>query len=310
MIEAHLEKDLFGASGPFRLSVHFRVDDGQCVTFYGPSGAGKTTILRILAGLEKPQEGFIRVKGESWFDAKKRILLPSHKRRVGFVFQSYALFPNMTVGENIAYAMQKKSSAKLEDLLNLAGILELKGRYPSTLSGGQQQRVALIRAIAREPIILLLDEPLSALDIPTRLELQDEILRIHRLLGTATILVSHDKQEVFRMADMVLSIKEGRIHSEGSPREVFFKRRFSPKFAVTGRVLAIEKADIVFRAFVATGAEMLQVILGERDAKRFKPGDEVLVASKAFNPMLLPLFEPFETKAPHREFPVGVGYVD
>lgn len=226
------------------------------------------------------------------------------------MFQSYALFPNMTVGGNVAYAMQKKSSAKLEDLLGLAGILELKDRYPSTLSGGQQQRVALIRAVASEPKLLLLDEPLSALDIPTRLELQDEILRIHRLFGIETILVSHDKQEVFRMADRVLSIKEGRIHAEGSPRGVFFKRRFSPKFAVTGRVLAIERADVVFRAFVATGTEILQVILGERDAKRFKPGDEVLVASKAFNPMLLPLFEPFDTQAPQHACPVTIGYVD
>ena len=310
MIEAHLEKDLLGASGPFRLCVRLRIEDGQFTALYGPSGAGKTTILRMLAGLETPQEGFIRVHGESWFDAKKQILLHSRKRRVGFVFQSYALFPNMTVGGNVAYAMQKKSDVKLEDLLNLAGILELKDRYPSTLSGGQQQRVALIRAIAREPMILLLDEPLSSLDVPTRLELQDEVLRIHELLGTATILVSHDKQEVFRMADRVLSIKEGRIHTEGSPRETFFKRRFSPKFAVTGRVLAIERADIVFRAFVATGTEILQVILGEREAKRFKPGDEVLVASKAFNPMLLPLLEPLETKESRHACPVGVGYVD
>lgn len=310
MIEAHLEKDLFGDSGPFRLSVRFRVDEGQCVTFYGPSGAGKTTILRMLAGLETPQEGFIRVNDKSWFDARKRTLLPSNKREVGFVFQSYALFPNMTVGGNVAYGMKKKSPIKLEDLLHTAGILELKDRYPSTLSGGQKQRVALIRAVASEPKLLLLDEPLSALDVPTRLELQDEILRIHKLLGAATILVSHDKQEVFRMSERVLGIQKGRIYAEGSPREVFFKRRFSPKFAVTGRVLSIEKADVVFRAFVATGTEILQVILGEREAERFKPGDEVLIASKAFNPLLLPLNEPLETKETLQACQAGVGYVD
>lgn len=310
MIEAYLEKTLHGASGPFRLSISLQIEPGRLLALYGPSGSGKTTILRMLSGLETPERGFIRTDGVPWFDSQQGTFVPTHKRKVGLVFQSYALFPNMTVAQNIAYAMPVKNQAKLKELLQMAGILDLKDRYPATLSGGQKQRIALIRAIASKPRILLLDEPLSALDTKIRLELQEEILRLHRRYGCTTLLVSHDKQEVFKMADWVLCLSEGRIQTEGTPKEVFFKKRFSPKFAVTGRILSIERADILFRVYVATSTEVLQVVLGEREAGRFKPGDEVLVASKAFNPLLLPLKEPMEPLEPlMAEFP-GMGYLD
>lgn len=310
MMEAFLEKTLHGASGPFRLSVRLHIETGSLIALYGPSGSGKTTILRMIAGLETPENGFIRVDGATWLDSGKGVFVPARKRKVGLVFQSYALFPNMTIAQNIAYAMPRKDPVKLKELLQIAGILDLKDRYPDTLSGGQKQRIALIRSIASEPRILLLDEPLSALDARTRLELQEEVLRLHRLYGCTTLLVSHDKQEVFKMADRVLCLSEGRIQTEGTPKEVFFKRRFSPKFAVTGQVLSIEKADILFRVYVATSTDILQVVLGKQEAERFKPGDEVLIASKAFNPLLLPIDEPLNPMQPLLAELQGIGYTD
>jgi molybdate transport system ATP-binding protein len=310
MIEAFLEKTLHGARGPFRLSVRLHIETDRLIALYGPSGSGKTPILRMIAGLETPENGFIRADGVPWFDSEKGVLIPAHKRKVGLVFQSYALFPNMTIAQNITYAMPRKDQAKLKELLQIAGVLDLKDRYPDTLSGGQKQRIALIRSIASEPRSLLLDEPLSALDARLRLELQEEVLRLHRRYTCTTLLVSHDKQEVFKMADWMLCLSEGRILSEGTPKGVFFKRHFSPKFAVTGRVLSIEKADILFRAYVATSTEVLQVVLGEQEAKRFKPGDEVLIASKAFNPLLLPINGPMESVAFTQEGPQGIGYMD
>lgn len=292
MISLSLVKTLSGAAGPFDLSVEVTIDQGSLLSLYGKSGSGKTTLLRMLAGLEKPDSGRIEVNGELWFDSQSGVNLPPQKRRVGMVFQQYALFPSMTVRENLLFAQNRKEPERVDEMLELTGLSALKNRFPSTLSGGQQQRVALARAILRKPGILLLDEPLSALDLQTRTRLQDEILAIHGRFGLTTILVSHDKQEVFKLADRVAVIETGRIISDGSPIEVFLGRITSDKFSFVSTILSIRKVDCIYLAVIGAGNELVEVVLCERDVATLKPGDEVLVASKAFNPIVMKLQKP------------------
>ncbi|NTV46975.1 MAG: ATP-binding cassette domain-containing protein, partial [Chlorobiales bacterium] len=175
---------------------------------------------------------------------------------------------------------------KISDLLETVELTELKDRYPATLSGGQQQRVAVARALARDPELLLLDEPLSALDMAMRVKLQDEIRRIHEKFNLATVLVSHEKQEVIRLASRILWLDNGKIVKTGSPKQVFLTRNFSAKFSFVGTVLDIIKSDIIYRATISVGSELVQVVLTEDDVKEIKIGDQVLIASKAFNPIV------------------------
>ena len=289
MIRFCVTKALIGADAPFELSVDISIPHETLHTIYGKSGSGKTTILRILAGLEKPDKGFIEINGQVWFDSSKGVNLSPQKRKVGLVFQDYALFGTMTVMENLKFAQGKKNEKKINDLLELTGIMSLKDRYPSRLSGGQQQRVALARAILREPDILLLDEPLSALDQQTRYQLQDEILKYHKSFGLTTILVSHDKQEVFKLSDAVTVIDRGKIIRSGTPLEVFLESITSHKFSFASTILSIRKVDCIYLAVIGAGNELVEVVLSEQDITTLKEGDEVLVASKAFNPIVMKL---------------------
>ncbi len=286
MINLSATKKLMGADGPFELSVDFSLEQGTLLTLFGVSGSGKTTLLRILAGLEKPESGRIEVNKRVWFDSNQGIDLPPQKRSIGFVFQDYSLFPTMTVRENLRYAQKKRNDSKILDILDLTGLSELQGRYPATLSGGQQQRVALARAIVREPEILLLDEPLSALDTETRIRLQDEILRIHNTLGLTTILVSHDRQEVFKLSDGVALIDKGRILRHGATLDMFIDKPTSNKFSFVSTILNIRKVDAIYLAVIGVGNELAEVVLCESDLQDLKIGDDVLVASKAFNPIV------------------------
>jgi len=182
MIHIAIQKTLQGAQGEFCLEVDLEIEAHTFLAISGPSGNGKTTLLRILAGLEMPDSGVIRIEDQIWFDHKKRINLPPQKRAIGFLFQDYALFPHLSVYENIAYGAQNLSI--VEELLTLMDLTELKDRNPQSLSGGQRQRVGLARAMARMPKILLLDEPLSALDKSTRLKLQNALLELHERFQT------------------------------------------------------------------------------------------------------------------------------
>lgn len=289
MIRLKVTKNLLGADGPFELSVDLEVQPESLLTLYGKSGSGKTTLLRMLAGLETPDSGRIEVNGKIWFDSSKRICLPPQKRKVGLVFQDYALFPSMTVKENLAFAQEKKDARAVEKMLELTGLLSLSNRYPATLSGGQNQRVAISRAILRNPEILLLDEPLSALDQSSRNRLQDEILKVHRSFGLTTLLVSHDKQEVFKLSDKVAIIDKGLITKSGTPLDVFLDRITSNKFSFISTILSIRKVDCIYLAVIGAGNELVEVVLSENDIKTLKTGDEVLVASKAFNPIVMKL---------------------
>ncbi|WP_229310759.1 sulfate/molybdate ABC transporter ATP-binding protein [Larkinella arboricola] len=209
-IHLHARMNLLFASGPAPLEVDFTLKAGSLTGLYGPSGSGKTTLLRILAGLTTPEMGLIRVDDQLWLDTERRINVPTQQRNVGMVFQDAALFPNMSVRENVQFAAENRRDPIVEELLELAGLTSLANRKPATLSGGQRQRVALIRALARRPRMLLLDEPFSALDFETRAQLLSELVRLHQRFGTTTVLVTHHQEEIQRVADRFIKLERGR----------------------------------------------------------------------------------------------------
>ena len=212
MIRLDLKKELHTCDGVVLLNVNFEVGKGELVTLFGKSGAGKTTVLRMIAGLMEPAQGYIEVDGEVWFDSRRRINRPPQKRQVGFVFQEYTLFPHMTVEENLRFALQDERDIEMmESLLAVTRLIEFRRRRPDYLSGGQKQRVALIRALLRKPKVFLLDEPLSALDYDLRVKLQGEILEIHKRFNVPTIFVSHDFTEILKLSNRILLLENGGI---------------------------------------------------------------------------------------------------
>lgn len=208
------------AATPIPLDAAFRVAPGELLALVGHSGSGKTTLLRTIAGLWQPDHARVAVDGVTWLDTGARITLPSHRRRVGVVFQHYALFPHMSAAQNVMAAMARPDPAeagRLLDLLNLQGLAE---RRPGQLSGGQQQRVALARALARRPQALLLDEPFSAVDRATRERLHGEIIALRAHLNMPVVLVTHDVNEAQLLADRMAVIEGGRMLREGTTAEV------------------------------------------------------------------------------------------
>jgi len=287
MIELSIQKKLSAPSGEMNLDVQCKIEQGKLVTLYGKSGAGKTSTLRILAGLLKADSGKIIVNGKTWLDANNKITFTPQQRKVGFVFQDYALFPNMTVKENLQFALQKKQSQQIiSELIELIELGELQHRKPKTLSGGQQQRVALARALVQKPELLLLDEPLSALDFEMRNKLQRYLLQVHQEYGLTTILISHDISEILKLSSEILVIENGKIIQQGSPIEVFSQKKVSGKFQFTGEIIGMEKQDFIYILAILIGKDLVKVVADEGEAKSLKIGDKVLVASKAFNPII------------------------
>ena len=281
MIALKVRKKLQGAAGAMELAVELELEPGSFTAIQGPSGSGKTTLLRILAGLEEA-EGEISVEGEFWLRGRRA--LPPQERSIGFVFQEYALFPNMTVRENLLYAASDEALA--DRLLELTELTELAERNPATLSGGQKQRVALCRALMRRPKLLLMDEPLSALDPAMRGQLQETILRLHRELGTTTLMVSHDPAEIYRLAQRVIRLEAGRVSADGTPHRLLLEASGSQKFSFHGELLQIEKRDAIYVAVVAIGQQIVEVVLSTREAEGLRPGDRVVLGAKAFAPTL------------------------
>jgi len=215
----HLEKS-FGTNRVVK-DFNLAVDKGEFISLLGPSGCGKTTVLRMVAGFETPSLGSIRI------DGKDVVRLRPNQRNIGMVFQAYALFPNLTVAQNVAFGMKvagvpsAQRTARVAEMLALIGLPDLGGRYPFQLSGGQQQRVALARALAVRPQVLLLDEPLSALDAKIRVSLRTEIRQIQRELGITTIFVTHDQEEALSMSDRVVVMNGGVAEQVAEPFEIY-----------------------------------------------------------------------------------------
>ncbi|MDO8177067.1 MAG: ABC transporter ATP-binding protein [Undibacterium sp.] len=289
MLELSLQKQLHSATGEMLLDVQMRLESNAFATLFGPSGAGKTTILRMLAGLIPPDHGRIVVDGVTWFDdgaTGKKINLPPQQRSIGYVFQDYALFPNLTVRGNVAYATSKDQSAWVDRLLSMTGLSELHDRLPQTLSGGQKQRVALARALARKPTLLLLDEPLSALDGALRLQLQDELLRLHQECGLTTLLVSHDVGEVFKLSQQVIQLESGKVVRSGSPAAVFLQQRVQGKLNLRAQVLAIRREEVIYVLSLLIGQDIVEIIAAEDEVVGLKVGDGISISTKAFSPLI------------------------
>jgi molybdate transport system ATP-binding protein len=215
------------AEAPIPLAARFRAGRGEILALVGPSGSGKSTLLRTIAGLYRPAHGRVVADGETWLDTQGGIFLPPHRRRVGLVPQSYALFPHMTAEGNVAASLgdlpradRADRAARAREILALVHLAGLEGRRPAEMSGGQQQRVAVARALAREPRALLLDEPFSAVDRATRERLYREIAELRRALDMPVVLVTHDMDEAARLADRMVVLLQGRTLQEGPPLEV------------------------------------------------------------------------------------------
>lgn len=241
----NLEKS-FGSTRVVK-SFNLGIEKGEFVSLLGPSGCGKTTVLRMVAGFETPTSGAILIEG------KDVVAQRPNQRKIGMVFQSYALFPNLTVAQNVGFGLKvagvaaSESTARVTEMLRLIGLPDLGNRYPFQLSGGQQQRVALARALAVRPRVLLLDEPLSALDAKIRVSLRTEIREIQRELGITTIFVTHDQEEALTMSDRVVVMNGGIAEQVGAPFEIYNRptTRFVANFVGTlnNFVATVDDAD-------------------------------------------------------------------
>lgn len=280
MIEFSLQKTRRGAHGALLLDVRATLAAGSFTVLSGASGAGKTTLLRLLCGLEQPDSGTLHVNGECWFAHDR--LLPVQQRRIGMVFQDYALFPHLSVRDNIAFGAARGDEALVSELIMLCGLSELAKQPPAQLSGGQKQRVALARALASRPQLLLLDEPLSALDHQLRRQLQTMLRDMHQRFSLTTVMVSHDLGEIFAVADQVLQLDNGKIIARGTPADVFLQtQRDSSRVALHGEVLALHAADVMWRVTVLIAGELVDVLLCQNDAAGLVPGQRVRLSAGA-----------------------------
>lgn len=278
MIEISVNKSLNSVERNIKLDISIKLENNIFLAISGKSGSGKTTFLRILAGLES-SKGYIRVDDEIWQDEKK--FMPPQKRKIGFVFQDYALFENFNVRENLLYV--KKDKILADKLLKMTNLTNLENRKPNTLSGGEKQRVALCRAMMREPRVLLLDEPLSALDPALRYDLGQEILNLHNEFGINTIMITHEPSEIYRLSNLMLELNDGKMIKFGNPKELLLKTSGSQKFAHSGRILELKEIDCVVVAVVSVGLQITQIALSKLEAKPLKVGDNVIISTKAFN---------------------------
>lgn len=275
LIEIKVTKKIHTSCGNQVLNIDLKISNHEIVALFGQSGVGKTTLLRMVAGLTMPDSGFIKVGNEIWYDSSKNIHLKTQKRNIGFVFQDYALFPNMTVKEHLLFAnpdTDKKFVSELLDIFNLKGLCQ---RKPEKLSGGQRQRLAVARALARKPMILLLDEPLSALDYENRSILQNEILLAHKNFNATTLLVSHDINEVIVMANYVYIIENGTIIKKGLPQEIFNK----PNFQIIGKIINFENNE----AIVLIDNMLTKIPLDNIAKNALKINDEILIKDNIDN---------------------------
>jgi molybdate transport system ATP-binding protein len=250
MIRIDITKNLHGSQGEMQLLVNTVVKQKEFVVLMGESGSGKTTLLRVLAGLEEAS-GTIEVGEAIWLSDSK--ILPPGQREIGFVFQDYALFDNMTVEGNLLFVNEDKILAK--ELLAMTGLTALAQRNVQALSGGQKQRVSLCRAMMQKPKLLLMDEPLSALDPVMRSKLQQEIKQLHERFGTTTIMVSHDVREVYALADRVWKMEQGKVVQDGTIDEIFSSHN-------SGRNVEVLKLQNQ-KATVCVAGECLEVEVSE-----------------------------------------------
>jgi molybdate transport system ATP-binding protein len=276
-IKIKIKKLLHGSSKEMLLDIDLEIKKGSFVALTGESGSGKTTLLRILSGLEEA-EGEIIVDNTIWQD--KEHFLPPQKRKIGFVFQDYALFLNMSVQDNLLFVKKDKELAT--QLLKLTNLYELRDRYPNSLSGGQKQRVSLCRAIMNQPQLLLMDEPLSALDIDMRKKLQNEILLLHKKFNMTTIMVSHDPSEIYHLSSRVIVLKNGKVIDDDTPKKIFFKDTNSNRLSFEGEILDILEVDTIFVVIISVGHQLREIVVDKERAKNLKIGNRITISVNSF----------------------------
>jgi molybdate transport system ATP-binding protein len=285
MIDFALQKKLHTADGEMQLQMNVQIDSGKFVSLYGSSGAGKTSVLRMLAGFMKPDNGYITMNDMPWFNAQQRLNVEPQQRKTGFVFQDYALFPNMNVRENIAFALgRRETSTIVNELLELTGLSMLAQRKIQALSGGQKQRVALARAIAKRPLLLLLDEPLSAIDNAMRTQLQTTLLEVHKRFNLTTILVSHDIDEIIKLSDAVIHLEQGVVQQNTSPA-AFFMNGKNNAAALTGNIVLIDNNGTAAFTVVLLNNRMIKINITEHDVN-FSIGEQVEIVYKNAVPVI------------------------
>ncbi|MFO1176506.1 MAG: ABC transporter ATP-binding protein [Paracoccaceae bacterium] len=271
-IEVQAVAKSFGSFTALR-SVSFDIYDNEFFTLLGPSGCGKTTLLRMLAGFDTPTEGTIRLHGRDILD------LPPHKRRVNTVFQSYALFPHMTLEQNIGFGLQNlgwdraRQARRIGEMLEMVHMTQFAGRKPAQLSGGQRQRIALARALAPEPEVLLLDEPLSALDLKLRQAMRDELRTLQRQTGITFVFVTHDQEEALDMSDRICVLGDGMIQQIGTPDEIYEDpvNRFVADFIGETNFLAVEVASVAGDKATVRTPMGFEVTTFQRQAQAGRP---------------------------------------
>ncbi|WP_031428875.1 ATP-binding cassette domain-containing protein [Flavimarina sp. Hel_I_48] len=287
MIEISLRKALNLAKGASVLEADFNLQPEIAYTLYGASGAGKTSIFRMLSGLMKPDCGRITVNGTIWYDSEEKINLKPQQRNVGFMFQDYALFPNMSVRENLNFALKKGQNKSIIDhLMEIIELNELQHRNPQELSGGQQQRVALARALVNKPELVLLDEPLAALDKTMRLTLQRYITKVQQEFGFTLLLISHDVGEILRVSQQLFELKDGQLQPPREPASFFTGNAVSGKFQFEAEIINSSKEGILFILDLLVGNRLIKVVVPPEVVADLQPGDQVIVASKGFNPLI------------------------
>lgn len=269
LLDLNFEKTLQRVEGVRQLKVEMSLDQGDFVAIYGPSGIGKTTLLRVVAGLSQVDKGTLYVQKKAWFDTTQKVYLPSHQRKVGFVFQDYALFPNMTVLENLRFA--NPNIDLIQTLLKETNLEGLKDKKPQQLSGGQQQRVALARALLVESPVLLLDEPLSALDSTLRRDMQTLIATLHQKYNRTVLMVSHDILEIITLANKILVIKEKEAILYNNPKTYFQSIDLLQEIEEIGTIISLEENQVTLQV----NEQIRKVQRSMINIKSFHVGDKV-----------------------------------
>lgn len=280
-------KQLATAAGFMNLDLQFHMERGQILALYGPSGVGKTSALRMISGLMNVDSGYIKVGDHLWVDTINKINLIPQKRSVGLLFQEYALFPHMTVLQNLEYAIRSsKDRYLIDEIIEVVELDGLKNKKPSALSGGQKQRVALARAIVAKPQLLLLDEPLSALDSQMRSKLQEYLRILHARYQLTIILVTHNKSEILKLAGTVISIKHGKVDFKGSPQALFALPENRNTLNLSGIIDSIRKQDNEVQLTVNLGENYIQINKSFNEVKDLMVGDRILIKEFDFNPVI------------------------
>ena len=278
MISFRLSKRLRAPGGEMSLQVETSIGTGECVALWGESGAGKTSLLRMLAGLMKPDEGQIVVNGQTWFDSETGIHLPPQQRKPGFVFQDYALFPHMTVKRNLLFAAQHPADF-LPTLLRATGLEGMEQLRPGTLSGGQKQRVALARALMMKPGLLLLDEPFAAIGQELRVEIRQFLRQLRQEWNMTILLVSHQPEDILFLADRVLAFRGGKIVQEATPAGFFGQPVTSGQLSLRATVEALTQDGTTWKVQLRMGDSLVCLDISAEEAGQLVPGQALSLSA-------------------------------